>query len=156
MNNHVKSVLHQIEFALKTLMLIMDELENVDLIKRPTGNKQSVGELLEHIVKICEADVMIANSAKEHEMISYYSSNSYKNIEEMRTAMKNNFNKLERYYLNLSEKELTEKATSYWGVTYTKFEWLLEILVHIYHHRGQLHAILTHCCGKNIKIPLFE
>ena len=42
------------------------------------------------------------------------------------------------------------------GVTYSRYEWSLEIVAHLYHHRGQLHAMLVHCNGKDPKVPLFE
>lgn len=156
MNNHVQSVLHQIEFAIKTLIQIMDELDNSDLNKRPTTNKASIGELLEHLTNICEADLMIGNSVSEREMTHYYSSVSYTSIGEMKIAINRNFLQLKKHYLSLSVEDLSEKVTSYWGVSYTRYEWILEILAHLYHHRGQLHAMLVHCCNKQLKISLFE
>ncbi|MEH7803874.1 DinB family protein, partial [Bacillus pumilus] len=27
---------------------------------------------------------------------------------------------------------------------------------HVYHHRGQLHAMLVHCYNKDLKILMFE
>ena len=156
MNNHVQSVLHQIEFAIKTLIQMMDELDNSDLNKRPTTNKASIGELLEHLTNICEADLMIGNSVSESEMKHYYSSVSYNSIGEMKIAINRNFLQLKKHYLSLSGVDLTKKVTSYWGVSYTRYEWLLEILAHLYHHRGQLHAMLVHCCNKELKVSLFE
>ncbi|WP_234007866.1 hypothetical protein [Lysinibacillus sp. FJAT-14745] len=58
--------------------------------------------------------------------------------------------------MNYTEVDLQDKLTSHWGVTYSRYEWLLEILAHVYHHRGQLHAMLVHCCGIDQKVPLFE
>ena len=147
---------NKIEFAIKTLIQIMDELDNSDLNKRPTTNKTSIGELLEHLTNICEADLMIGNSVPEREMKHYYSSVSYNSLDEMKIAIKRNFLQLKKHYLSLSGLDLTEKVTSYWGVSYTRYEWLLEILAHLYHHRGQLHAMLVHCCNKELKVSLFE
>ncbi|MDX8367074.1 hypothetical protein SLH52_17980 [Cytobacillus sp. IB215665] len=48
------------------------------------------------------------------------------------------------------------RTTSYWGVTYTRFDWLLEIVAHLYHHRGQLHATLVHYYKQDPNILLFE
>lgn len=54
------------------------------------------------------------------------------------------------------QKEKVRGNDSYWEVTYSRYEWLLEIVAHIYHHRGQLHAILVHSYGLDLKGSLFE
>lgn len=153
---HSESVLHQIEVAVKTIIEIIDKLEEADLQKRPTANKQSIGELLEHIAVICEADWHISNGATKEEMENYYSKVSYKTLEALKEVLLTNFKSLENNVRLLSEEELKRETISYWGLTYTKFEWLLEILVHMYHHRGQLHAMLVHCYQKDPKILMFE
>ncbi|WP_442599892.1 DinB family protein [Neobacillus sp. D3-1R] len=156
MNLYCKSALNQINIALTKTSEIMDQLEESDLQKRPTPDKHSIGELLEHIALICKADFLIAQGATIDEMNDFYSSSTYKNLHEIKTGLLVNFGILEGTYLNYTEVELQEEITSFWGVTYTRYEWLLEILAHVYHHRGQLHAILTHCYQKDPKILMFE
>lgn len=150
------SVFHQIEIAINTLIKIIDKLEEEDLQKRPTLNKQSIGELLEHIAIICEADWLISNEATKEDMEDFYSKASYKTLESIKNGLINNFNSLKNNYMKLSNEELLSQTTSYWGVTYTRYEWLLEILAHVYHHRGQLHAILIHSYQKDPEILMFE
>ncbi|WP_299091531.1 DinB family protein [uncultured Metabacillus sp.] len=149
-------VFHQIEVAVKTVLEIIDTLEEDDLQKRPTPNKHSIGELLEHIAIICEADWRISNEATQEEMEYFYSTVSYKTIDSIKHGLLTNFESLKNHYLTLPEEVLLSKATSYWGLTYTRYEWLLEIVAHMYHHRGQLHAMLVHCCNKDLKILMFE
>lgn len=151
-----ESVLHQIEVAVKTLIKIISKLEEDDLQKRPTSHKQSIGELLEHIAIICEAYWRISNEATQEEMEKFYSNVSYKDLESIENGLITNFHSLKNNYMNLSDKELLSRTTSYWDVTYTRYEWLLEILAHVYHHRGQLHAMLVHCYDKDPKILMFE
>lgn len=151
-----ESVLHQIEVAIQTVIEIIDNIEEEDLQNRPTPNKHSIGELLEHIAVICEADWRISTEASEREMESFYSEVSYKTLSSIKDGLLFNFNSLKTNYMGLSEEELLIQTTSYWGVTYTRYEWLLEILAHVYHHRGQLHAILVHCYDKDPKILMFE
>ncbi|ERN51178.1 DinB family protein [Alkalihalophilus marmarensis] len=151
-----ESVLHQIEVALKTIIEIIDNLEEEDLQKRPTPKKHSIGELLEHIALICKADWHISKEATQEEMQSFYAEVSYKTLDSLKDGLLSNFYILKNNYLNLSEEELISQTTSYWGLTYTKYEWLLEILAHVYHHRGQLHAMLVHCYNKDPKILMFE
>lgn len=156
MNIYCKSALHQIKFAVTTIVEMIEKLEEHDLQKRPTPSKHSIGELLEHIAIICEADSLISGGATQDEMNKFYSSISYKKPNEMKDALQKNYQSLEEKYLNYTEVELQEKITSYWGVTYSRYDWLLEIVAHLYHHRGQLHSMLVHCYGIDQRVPLFE
>ncbi len=151
-----ESVIHQIEVAVNTIIKIIDNLSEVDLQKRPTPNKHSIGELLEHLAVICEADWRIANGASKEEMDDFYSGVSYKTLESIKQGLLTNLKALKNNYRNLSEEELLTETTSYWGLTYSRYEWLLEILTHVYHHRGQLHAMLVHCYNQDPGIPMFE
>ncbi|MGP4039792.1 DinB family protein [Gracilibacillus sp. D59] len=151
-----ENVLHQIEVAVNTVIEIIEKLEEDDLQKRPTSNKHSIGELLEHIALICEADWLISKEATKEEMENLYAEVSYENLDSIKDGLITNFESLKSNYMNLTEQELLSETTSHWGLTYTKYEWLLEILAHVYHHRGQLHAILVHCYGKDPKVSMFE
>lgn len=155
MNTYCKGALHHIYFALRTIGEMIDTLEDDDLEKRPSSNKRSIGELLEHITIICQADLLISDGATQEEMNNYYSGISFKNMNEMKDALFSNYQLLQERYINYTEAELHQNMTSYWGTTYTRYEWLLEILAHLYHHRGQFHAMLVRC-GKDPSIPLFE
>ena len=135
---------------------MIDKLEESDLEKRPTPNKHSIGELLEHMALICKADSLISDGVSQEEMTAFYSSVSYENINDIKIDLQTNYQLLEEKFMKFTENELQKETTSFWGVTYTRFEWLLEIVAHIYHHRGQLHAMLVHCYEKDPKVPLFE
>ncbi|MXQ49988.1 DinB family protein [Salinicoccus hispanicus] len=151
-----QSVLNQIKIGVDTLIEIIDTLEESDLQKRPTEGKFSIGEMLEHIALICEADWRISNSATYQEMEEFYRSFSLTSLAAIKEELLHNYDSLEKNYLNLSEEQLLEKTSAYWGVTYTRYEWLLEILTHIFHHRGQLHAMLVHYYAKDPNLMLFE
>ncbi|MBO0992722.1 DinB family protein [Bacillus sp. SD088] len=150
------AALHQIEIAVETIIQIIGTLAEEDVQKRPTADKHSIGELLEHLAVICEADRRIAQEVTQAEMEEFYTGVSYKTLTSIKAGLLTNFKALKNEYLNLSEEELKQETTSYWGVTYTRYEWLLEILAHIYHHRGQLHAMLVHCYQQDPNIMLFE
>lgn len=156
MNNYVKSALNQISIAVRSITEIMDKLSPSDLDIQPTDNKFSIGQLVAHISLICQADMLISDEASEEQMSTFYSSKQLQNISEMKEALLATFALLEKRYLEYTEEELVQTTTSYWGVSYTRFEWLLEISSHLYHHRGQLHAMLVHCVGKDPEITLFE
>ncbi|MCP8616363.1 DinB family protein [Salirhabdus salicampi] len=150
------SVFHQIEVAVNTIIQIIEDLEEKDLQKRPTPNKHSIGEILEHLAIICEADWRISNEVSEEEMADFYSGVSYKTLDSIKNGLLTNFSSLKSNYKNMSDEELMSETTSYWGLTYTRYEWLLEVLAHVYHHRGQLHAMLVHCYEKDPNILMFE
>lgn len=154
--NFSKNALNQIKIVLDTVTAITSQLEDADLLFRATDNKHSVGELLEHIAMICLADLQIAQGLTKEEMDEFYSRHSYKTIPEIQVAILQNYEILKEAYLGYSLEELNQTVTAYWGVSYSRFEWLLEILAHLCHHRGQLHAVLVHCLHKDPGIPLFE
>lgn len=156
MNVYVKATLHQISIAVRSINDILDKLETNDLDVQPTENKFSIGQLLAHMSLICKADLLISDEATEEQMSTFYSSIYFQSIAEMKEALLSNFTLLEKRYLHYTEEELVQTMTSYWGVSYTRFEWLLEISSHLYHHRGQLHAMLVHCVGKDPNVALFE
>ena len=155
-NTYCQSALNQIKIAVMSIVKMIDKLEESDLQKRPTANKHSIGELLEHIALICKADSLISDGASQEEMTAFYSSISYESLNDIKVGLHTNYQLLEENFMKFTEDELRKEITSFWGVTYTRFEWLLEIVAHIYHHRGQLHAMLVHCCGKDPKVSLFE
>jgi uncharacterized damage-inducible protein DinB len=154
-NPYCKSALHQIQVCIETLVKMVNQLEEKDLHARPAPDKHSVGELLEHIALICEADWRISNEASQDDMEAFYSSVSYKDLQSIREALPEHFESLCSNYMNLSEKALLTETTSHWGVTYTRYEWLLQIVAHMYHHRGQLHTMLVHC-GRDPGLLMFE
>ncbi|TSB45941.1 DinB family protein [Alkalicoccobacillus porphyridii] len=156
MNIYCKSALHQIKFALIKTIEIADQLTPEDLHKRPTPDKHSIRELLEHLALICQADLLIASGASQQEMDEYYAKHSIKEFDQIKKSMLDNYSTLEETYLNYSDEELKAPVTSFWGVTYTRYEWLLEIVAHLYHHRGQLHAILVHYYKMDLRVQLFE
>jgi uncharacterized damage-inducible protein DinB len=156
MNLFCKSTLNQINIALQKTNELLDCLEESDLLKRPTPNKHSIGELLEHIAIICQTDLLISMGATKGDLNKFYSNVSLRSIIEIRKGIFDSFKLLEETYMSFTELELQEEITSYWGTTYSRYEWLLEILAHVYHHRGQLHAVLVHCYKKDIKVMMFE
>lgn len=155
MNPYVKSVLNQLEILIESISSIIHQLEEEDLQVQPISTKRSIGELLKHISVICKADYLILNNAPREEMDKFYNSIMLYTLLVIEQQLFENFRFLKNNISKYKEEELLEQTTSYWGVTYTRYEWLLEIVIHISHHRGQLHTMLSHC-GKDLKVQLFE
>ncbi|MGM9986010.1 MAG: DinB family protein [Bacillaceae bacterium] len=156
MNLYCQSAFHQLHVAVQTIVQMIDKLLEEDLQYRPTANKQSIGELLAHIATLCKADWLISSGYSKKEMDEYYTSLQLNTLEKIKEALLTHVDELEIIYFQYNEAQLNEQVTAYWGVTYSRFEWLIEIVAHLYHHRGQLHAILVHSYKKDPAISLFE
>ncbi|MCA0985018.1 DinB family protein [Halobacillus yeomjeoni] len=156
MNMYCQSAFHQIEIVIASISEMIGQLEEEDLSLRPTKGKRSVGELLEHIALIPAADGKIIEEASKEEMESFYKSMHLENKNEILDHLFEHFSILKTQYENYTEEDLQSETTSWWGVTYTRYEWLLQIAAHMYHHRGQLHAMLVHAFNKDPEVILFE
>ncbi|MYL32424.1 DinB family protein [Pontibacillus yanchengensis] len=156
MNSYCERVFHQIDVLVGTMTTLIDQLDEHDLERRPTEGKHSIGELIVHISTICEADLLLSDEKTAEEMESYYNSLDVKTKKDGKEQLVRTVNVLKERYASYGEVELWEKTTSYWGISYSRFEWLLEIVAHLYHHRGQLHAILVHTYNQDPSILLFE
>src|SRR4051794_26547479 len=123
MNSYCKHALHQIMVAVNSIIELVDCLEENDLQQRPTATKYSIGELLEHIAKICRADYFIAEGANSEEMAAFYLSISLTTKKEIKEALLESYAFVQERFMQLNEEELHEEMTSYWGITYSRYEW---------------------------------
>ena len=57
---------------------------------------------------------------------------------------------------NLTEEELMQETTSFFGVVHSRYEWLVDTQAHLFHHRGQLHAMIVHILKLSPNVQLFE
>jgi len=152
---YVESVIHQLSFSVDTVIQIIDCLSDDDLHDRPMANKRSIGEVVQHLCELIVADLFISNSATKKEMDTFYESVKCHTIVELKALLLRGREQLIYTYNLYNEEELMQKKTSYWGVEYTRFEWLLEILVHFTHHRAQLHTLVVLKNG-DMRVSLFE
>jgi len=151
---YIENVIHQISLCVKSVLEMIDLINEEDLNFRPVEEKKSIGELVQHLCELIGADIEIMSGASQEIIVKYYTKVECKSLVEMKSLLQKNFHELKEFYFNMKEKDLVEKTTSYWGLQYSKFEWLLEILVHFTHHRAQLHMLLVQKKG-DINIGLF-
>ena len=150
----IQSVFKHIDTAVASLVDICDQLNEDDLHLVPIEGKRSVGELLSHLALICLADLYISEGASEEEMAQFYEKNGLYSVDQIKHALITNRNFLYRRYMQFTTEELLHVTTSYWGASYSRLEWLLEMMGHMYHHRGQLYSMLT-LMGREPKTPMF-
>ncbi|WHY73858.1 DinB family protein [Fictibacillus enclensis] len=153
--NRIKPILHQLEIANRSILNLIDSMEASDLDISLGENKRNVKDLLTHISMIYKADVFIMNEAGQKEMEKFYSKHNPKTPREIKELLISHFEYLKDSIRHYREEDWLVVTTSWWGVSYSRYEWMLEILAHIYHHRGQLHTALS-MNGKDLAVPLFE
>ncbi len=154
-NEACSRIFHHLEWLSGTVIQMVSNLTTCDFGYRPDPDKRSIGELLSHIALICEADARISDEASEKEMADYYQSAEVNSPEEILSALRNNLKGLKQRYDRYTETDLNVTTTSWWGTTDTRLGWLVQILTHMAHHRGQLHSMLVRM-GKEPGIQLFE
>ncbi|MFJ8215888.1 DinB family protein [Bacillus cereus] len=151
----VQSALHQLKIAVDTSIQMLNQYNEDSLKIQPIHSKRSVFEMCAHLSLICHADLLILNGSTEKELRTFYLEHTTETIAYMQQTMLEGFNLLSKTFLSYSQEELAEVMTAYWGVSYSRFEWLLEILSHFYHHRGQIHILLCEHM-KDPNMPLFQ
>ncbi|QWU44854.1 MULTISPECIES: DinB family protein [Bacillus] len=151
----VPSALNQVKIAIDTSIQILSQYTESDLKIKPIESKRSLFEMYKHLSLICHADLLILNGITEKELHTFYIEQTPETITQMQQTMIQGYDLLSKTFLSYSNEELAEIMTAYWGISYSRFEWLLEIVAHFYHHRGQIHILLCEHV-KDPNIPLFQ
>ncbi|TCJ84173.1 UNVERIFIED_ORG: DinB family protein [Bacillus cereus] len=151
----VESALHQLKVAVDTSIQMLNQYNEDTLKIRPIHSKRSVFEMCAHLSLICHADLLILNGITEKQLHIFYKEQTPETITQIQQTMIQGYDLLSKTFLSYSNEQLAEMKTAYWGISYSRFEWLLEIVAHFYHHRGQIHILLCEHT-KDPHIPLFE
>ncbi|MBJ8105067.1 MULTISPECIES: DinB family protein [Bacillus cereus group] len=151
----VQSALHQLKVAIDSSIHTLNHYTENELNIRPIQAKRSLFEMYTHLSLICHADLLILNGITEKNLHTFYIEQTPKTITQMQQMMIKGYELLSKTFLSYSNEGLAEIMTAYWGISYSRFEWLLEIVAHFYHHRGQIHILLVEHI-KDPCIPLFE
>jgi uncharacterized damage-inducible protein DinB len=152
---YVNEVLHQLSVAVESSKQMLEQTPDELLDWKPADNKRTIREMFVHLAILCKADYYIMNGYSREEMEEFYLQAMPYSKQDIKENMMNSFSFLSEKASAYTETQLSEKTASYWGAIYTRFGWLLEILAHFYHHRGQIHAYLTGC-GFTLDVRLFE
>ncbi|WP_062239576.1 DinB family protein [Fictibacillus sp. FJAT-27399] len=153
--NIIKPIFHQLEAANHYILKILEIMEESDLELSLGAEKRTLRELLAHLAVIYKADFMILNGATQQEMEEFYEKHHPQTIAEIKEMLLDHFAFLKEKTACFSNEDWSVVTTSWWGVSYSRYEWMLEILGHVYHHRGQLQTVLA-INSRDPKIQLFE
>jgi len=151
----VQSALHQLKVAVDTSIQMLMQYKEDELKIHPIHSKRSLFEMWAHLSLICHADLLILNGITEKQLHTFYKEQTPETITQMQQTMIQGYDLLSKTFLSYSNEQLAEMKTAYWGISYSRFEWLLEIVAHFYHHRGQIHILLCEHM-KDPNIPLFQ
>ncbi|MCU5377381.1 DinB family protein [Bacillus cereus] len=151
----VESALNQLKVAVDTSIQMLNQYNEANFKIQPIHAKRSVFEMCVHLSLICHADLLILNGITEKQLHTFYKEHTPETITQMQHTMIQGYDLLSKTFLSYSNEQLAEIKTAYWGISYSRFEWLLEIVAHFYHHRGQIHIILCEHI-KEPNIPLFQ
>ncbi|WP_242144783.1 MULTISPECIES: DinB family protein [unclassified Bacillus cereus group] len=151
----VQAALHQLKIAIHTSIKMLNPLTESDLNIKPIQHKRSLFEMYAHLSLICHADLLILNETPQEELQTFYRKHTPKTIHEIQQTMLQGYDLLSETFLSYSHEELAHITTAYWGVSYSRFEWLLEIIAHVYHHRAQIHILVTEHI-QDPSVALFE
>lgn len=89
-----------------------------------------------------EADGLLAHGSREDEIERFYSKNGWTTLSDGIARLRASSLFIQKEITKLTEEALLIKTKSYWGVERTLYSWLLEMIIHYSHHRGQLHGLL--------------
>lgn len=157
MNVYCKGVIKQMDLAVDSIIKLIGTLSEEDLSIKPTEGKWSIGELLAHISVLCKADFLIGMGASEEELDRFYvEAEPEVNKTAITNALMINYSYLKEGIALLEEEELLRETTSFFGVTHSRYEWLLDTQAHLFHHRGQLHSMMIHVLKRKPNVQLFE
>lgn len=151
----VQSSLHHLKVAVDTTIQMLNQYNEAELKIQPIHAKRSLFEMCTHLSLICHADLLILNGVTEKQLQTFYKEQTLETITQMQQTMIQGYDLLSKTFLSFSNEQLAEMKTAYWGISYSRFEWLLEIVAHFYHHRGQIHILLCEHM-KDPNIALFE
>ncbi|WP_260612156.1 DinB family protein [Paenibacillus popilliae] len=155
MEAHKLSIIHQLNLAVQSIRGILEQVTEEQLNLQPMPHKRSLRDMLAHLTLICAADLHIMNEATQTDMDCFYEEHTPSTIDEMKETLADAHQLLVEAMHSWSEEQWLEVKTAYWGVAYSRFEWMLEIILHLAHHRGQLFTLLCEHVGEP-KIVMFE
>lgn len=157
MNSYCVGVFKELDLAVDSIVELIDTLSEEDLAIRPTEGKWSIGELLAHMSVLCKADFLIGAGASEEELDLFYAeAEPAANRKAIQEALMKNYADLKDGIGKLRDEELLAETASFFGVVHSRYEWLLDTQAHLFHHRGQLHAMIIHLLKREPNVPLFE
>ncbi|TQR21567.1 DinB family protein [Psychrobacillus vulpis] len=151
----IKETIAQLQFVANTIESLLDHIDENFLHNRPIPDKMSVWEVCVHLSQIPQGDLHILKGYSEQQMTLYYDSTLPKDIKNVKVQFTTGIRELIQHIETLTEEQLTNKFTTYWGSEYNSAEWFIQIVNHLVHHRAQLYQYLLFL-NRDVQIVLFR
>lgn len=142
----MKSLLYdELELIVRTSSALMDKIKPEDLAYRPADNMRTLRELAEHLAAIPDVDLLILQEGTEEQVRALEAEFSKENgMQGLTERMRGGLARLRAYMDGLSDEAFLQRTTRpfYLEQASTQAKWLVEIVTHAQHHRGQLFTYL--------------
>lgn len=142
----MKSLLYdELELIVRTSCALMDKIKPEDLAYRPADNMRTLRELAEHLAAVPDVDLLILQEGTEEQVRALEAEFSKENgMQGLTERMRGGLARLRAYMDGLSDEAFLQRKTRpfYLEHASTQAKWLVEIVTHAQHHRGQLFTYL--------------
>ncbi len=142
----MKALLYEeMELIVRTSVNLLSKIKQEDLNFRPRENMRSLRELAEHLAAIPAVDLIILQQKTEDEvrtLEAVYAAEE--KVDALSARMQDGVKALRDYMDSLTDDEFLHLQTKpfYLDHPTAQAKWLVEIVTHLQHHRGQLFTYL--------------
>lgn len=144
--HEMKTLLYdELELIVRTSCALMDKIKPEDLAYRPADNMRTLRELAEHLAAVPDVDLLILQEGTEEQVRALEAEFSKENgMQGLTERMRGGLARLRAYMDGLSDEAFLQRKTRpfYLEHASTQAKWLVEIVTHAQHHRGQLFTYL--------------
>ncbi|MED1862571.1 DinB family protein [Fictibacillus nanhaiensis] len=139
-----ETLLEELYVVVRTTSQLLKKADPSVYDFRPVENMRTFLELANHLVQIPHIDLAILQEKSEQEIRQLEKKLSAENVTELTHVLEEGYHLTKSYFLSLSEEDFLKKETKafYAEKGATQAKWLVEIVTHSYHHRGQLFTYL--------------
>jgi uncharacterized damage-inducible protein DinB len=146
----------ELTLIVNTTAGLIRKISPEDWSYQPRENMRTLLELVQHLVAVPAVDLLILQEKSEDEARSLEAVFAEdRDAESMFKRMEQGFSELKSYMEDLSEEDFLHKKTTpfYLPHSTAQAKWLIEIVTHTQHHRGQL---FTYLKTKGYEVNMFD
>jgi uncharacterized damage-inducible protein DinB len=134
----------ELELIVRTTTNLLAKVKPEDHEFRPQPNMRTLRELAEHLAAIPAVDLLILTEHSAEEVRVLENRFAETNFNRLGDTMAEELETLRQYIAALSEDDFLHKKTKPFYLEHgtAQAKWLIEIVTHTHHHRGQLFTYL--------------
>lgn len=134
----------ELELIVRTTTNLLAKVKREDLEFRPQPNMRTLRELAEHLAAIPKVDLLILQEHSAEEVRQLEGRFAETDFAQLGASMAEGLEPLRQYMAALSEEDFLHRKTIPFYLDHgtAQAKWLIEIVTHAQHHRGQLFTYL--------------